>query len=235
MGASQIVYGVNDSLTPAGINVARESERYMFTYIKLQHLLEHNSQIDTVFMECAPNDLFEHADDKYFLDNEMTGFFAKYYPLFNSEQWVMYKEKAATAFGLLYRKTIIDYIKGIDYTYFSSKFPPRTKTLDRSTVKYKPLEGTYGNEINYHYLRKIIELCNKENVKLYLVNCPFYKPELFFNMEYYHNAYNSNFSDVELLDYSDFQVEDDERNDAHHLNDKGAIKFTKMLKEKYNL
>ena len=44
-----------------------------------------------------------------------------------------------------------------------------------------------------------------------------------------------NFSDVELLDYSHYPMEDDERHDAHHLNDKGALKFTKMLKLKYNL
>jgi hypothetical protein len=30
-------------------------------------------------------------------------------------------------------------------------------------------------------------------------------------------------------------MEDEERYDAHHLNDKGAIKFTKVLKIKYNL
>lgn len=235
MGASHIVYAINDSITPSAIDLAKASERYMFTYMKLQHLLEHNHQIDTIFLECAPTDLFEHADDKYFKDNEMVSFFATFYPLFNANQWMMYKNKFASAFTLLFRKTVIDYIKGINYTYFSSKYRARTKTLDRSKVKYDPMKGIYGHEINYMYLRKIIDLCNEKGVKLYFLYCPVYKPEYYYDQDYYYNAYKTYFSDVELLDYSHYPMEDDERYDAHHLNDKGALKFTKMLKRKYGL
>ena len=235
MGASHIVHAIDDSITDSAINLAKESERYMFTYIKLQHLIEHNTQIDTIFLECAPTDLFEHTDHKYFKDNEMVSFFATYYPLFNTEQWLIYKGKFATAFTLLYRKTVVDYIRGINYTYFSSKFPPRTQTLDRNKVHYDPVKGIYGYEINYKYLRKIIDLCNENGVKLYFLYCPVYKPEYYYDQNYYYNAYKTYFSDVELLDYSHYSMDDDERYDAHHLNDKGAIKFTKMLKVKYNL
>ena len=160
MGASHVVHAIDDSVTPSAINLAKESERYMFTYIKLQHLFENNDQIDTIYLECAPTDLFEHTDDKYFKDNEMVSFFATYYPLFNTEQWIIYKDKFAKAFTLLYRKTVLDYIIGINYTYFSSKFRSRTQTLDRSKVHYDPVKGIHGYEINYRYLREIIDLCN---------------------------------------------------------------------------
>ena len=41
--------------------------------------------------------------------------------------------------------------------------------------------------------------------------------------------------DFENYLLSHFAMEDDERYDAHHLNDKGAIKFTKMLNEEIRL
>lgn len=235
MGASHVARGIDDSITPFAVNLASGSERYMFTYIKLQHLFEHNHQIDTIFLECAPTDLWEHTDDKYFKDNEMVRFFGNYYPLFNADQWLMYKNKFSTAFTLLFRKTVIDYIIGIDYTYFKSKYKKKIQTLDKSKVKYDPMKGNYGHEINYSYLRKIIDLCNEKGVKLYFLYCPVYKPEYYYDQNYYYNAYKRNFSDIELLDFSHYPMEDNERQDAHHLNSKGALKFTKMLQSKYNL
>ena len=157
----------------------------------------------------------------------MVSFFATYYPLFNEVQWKIYKRKIISAFTLLYRKTFIDYVKGIDYTYFSSKFPEHTKTLNRKDVFNNPIGGIYGNSINYEYLRKIIELCKQNNIKIYFLYCPVYKPECYYNQNYYYNAYHKFFKDVELLDYSKYPMNDDERYDAHHLNDKGALKFTK--------
>ena len=41
------------------------------------------------------------------------------------------------------------------------------------------------------------------------------------------------FNDVEYLDYSHWAATDDERLDAHHLNHKGAVRFTEELKKKF--
>lgn len=235
MGASHIVHAIDDSLTISAINLAKPSERYMFTYIKLQHLLDNNAQIDTIFLQCAPTDLFEHADDKYFKDNEMISFFATFYPLFNYDQWKLYIRKPITALSLLYRESLWDYVKGIDYSYFIDKFEPHTKTLNKDSVYYNPIDGLYGNHINYKYLRKIIRLCNERKVTLYFLYCPVYKPEFFYNQDYYYNAYNHYFNDIKLLDYSNYPISYDEYYDAHHLNDKGAIKFTMELKKKFNI
>ena len=235
VGASYIAFGIDDSLTRSAINLANGGERYMFTYIKLQHIIDNNVQIDTIFMECAPTDLFEHADDKYFRSNEMTEYYAKYYPLFNFEQWKLYKGKISMAFSLLFRKTIWDYITGIDYTYFISDSPPRTKTMKREKVHEELVTGKYGHKINYKYLRKIIQLCYDKHIKLYLLYSPVYKPEYYYNQNCYYDSYHKYFSDVELLDYSHFPMSDNERYDAHHLNDKGAIRFTNEIKKNFNI
>ena len=235
VGASYVAFGIDDSLTESAINLANGSERYMFTYIKLQHILENNSQVDTIFIECAPTDLFEHADDKYFKNNEMAEYFAKFYPLFNKEQWKLYKGKMSMAFSLLFRKTIWDYLTGIDYTYFISDFSPHTRSMNRAKIHQELMGGKYGNSINYEYLRKIIQLCNSKNIKLYLLYSPVYKPEYYYDQQYYYDSYQNHFNDVELLDYSHFPMNDNERYDAHHLNDRGAIKFTNELKRRFDI
>lgn len=235
MGASHFVYAINDSLTPSAINLAKGSERYMFTYIKLQHIIEHNKQVDTIFLMLGSTDLFEHADDKYFKDNEMAFFYTHYYPLFNIDQWKMYKEKLSSAFGLIFGKTIYHYLKGLDYKYFIAGFEPNDKVMNKDSVYYNPVGGQYGNEINYEYLRKIITLCNEKSIKLFFIYCPVYKPENFYNQEYYYNAYKTHFSDVKLFDYSHFPIPDDGFYDAHHVNYKGAMIFTQELKRRFGL
>lgn len=235
MGASHIQCGINDSLTTNAINLASSSERYMFTYNKLERILKHNCQVDTIFLECASTDLFEHADDKYYKDNEMVAFYAKQYPLFNLKQWSIYLKKPFKAYSLLFRKNIVNYIKGVDYKYFCDMFLYRTQSLNKDSVYYKPVGGIYGNCINYEYLRKIIELCNSKNIKLYFLYCPVYKPEFYYDQDYYYNAYRENFNDVELLDYSHFNIDIKDRYDAHHLNANGAIVFTNELKQRFNL
>ena len=235
MGASHIQRAVNDSIMPSAINLARSSERYMFTYIKLQHILENNKQVDTVFLMCASTDLFENADDKYFNDNEMVSYFANFYPLFNLKQWSMYETKFGTAFGLLFRPTFLKYLKGLNYKFFINGFTPTTDVMDINSVYKMPSVGGYGNKINYDYLRRIITLCHEKNVKLFFIYCPVYKPELYYDQDYYYNAYKTHFSDVELFDYSHFPIPNDGFVDAHHLNYKGAMIFTQELKRRFGL
>ena len=151
MGASHIQRAVNDSTMSSAINLARSSERYMFTYLKLQRILDYNQQVDTVFLMCAPTDLFENADDKYF-KNEMVSFFANFYPLFHLKQWEIYGKKPLTAFGLLFRPTVVQYIKGVDYKFFIDGFNPTTDVMNTDSVYYQPITGKYGNKINYESL-----------------------------------------------------------------------------------
>ena len=87
MGASHINRSIDDSMMTTAINWSRPSERYMFTYIKLKHLLPTNPQIDTIFLELAPTDLWEDADYKYHDLNEQSGYVKLYWPFFNFENW----------------------------------------------------------------------------------------------------------------------------------------------------
>lgn len=239
MGASHIERGVDDSLLLTAKNVSNSSERYLFTYLKLKYYLRDNHQIDTVFLQCAPTDLWENTDDKYHTDNEASHYVSLFCTLFEKDEFLVYKDSPSRLIGF-YTKSLFrpKYYKKSGYFeqiggYIGVK--KNQKIMNPDNVVPQMIEGSYGHEINYYYLRKIISLCKENNVKLYFVYCPVYHPEYFYNQEYYYNAYNTYFSDVELLDYSHWEIPLDEYYDAHHLNHKGAQRFTNELKERFGL
>lgn len=238
MGASHISRGINDGELESAINFSSPSERYMFTYIKLKRLLAENHQIDTCFIECAPTDLWEHTDDKYFNKNEQAYFIPLYWAFFSEENWKIYEACKSQIFG-----TIVSTI--YKPQYFQKKHiwhdlgsyigdANNNQKMDRRKVtEAKITQGEYGHDINFSYLRKIVELCKRHDVKLYLLYCPVYHPEYYYDQDAYYQSYKEYFPDVELLDYSHCPMADDERYDAHHLNSKGAEKFTKILQTRF--
>lgn len=235
MGASHVARGIDDTLLESAFNFARPSERYMYTYIKLQHLCEINPQIDTIFLECAHTDLANDCDYKYFEENELSGYLELYWPLFTREDWNYLSLK---------KKDILYYIiKGIANRNIYSRdkwfmalggYEPLDGEMNRKEVKpQRELDRGAGHYINYLYLNKIIDYCSKRRIKLYLLQCPVFHPEYYFDDVYHKKALEQFVKKTEYLDFSHWSVEDNERLDAHHLNRKGAVRFTNELKLMY--
>lgn len=238
MGASHIQHGIDDSMMKTGINWARGSERYMFTYIKLERLLAENAQVDTIFLELAPTDLWQHTDYKYHVLNEQSGFVKSYWPFFNVEQWGLYTSEPTQVMGLVV-PSILE-IKGMNHASWWKDlggFIPKDGVMDPSQVHptTNNSAGDWGHEVNYMYLRRIVELCARYKVKLYFLETPTYHPEYFYDVAYCKEAYRKYFSDVEYLDYSEWPIGLDCFSDAHHLNKKGAKKFTEVIIERFGI
>ena len=239
MGASHIERGIDDALTSSAVNFSNSSERYMFTYLKLKCLLRDNQQIDTIFLECAPTDLWEHSDDKYHTDNEAALYITLFCTLFSKEECMVYKDSPSRLVSFSIKSLFrIKYYK--QSSFFKQMggyigYKNNQKEMIAKDIAPNLIEGFYGHKINYRYLRKIISLCHSCGVKLYFLYCPVYHPEYFYDQDWYYEAYNENFSDVELLDYSHWLIPLDEYYDAHHLNHKGAQHFTKELKERFGI
>lgn len=237
LGASHFNKGIDDSLMKDAVNWSRASERYMYTYIKLQHLITTNPQLDTVFLEFAPTDVWEDADYKYYDLNEQTGYVKTYWPFFNSENWKVVLKEPLQVISLVIESLLeTEDLKQVSWWKHLGGYEVVTDCMDPDQVK-EDLEQSKGcgHEVNYKYLRNIIDLCKSNDIKLYFLETPTYHPEYFFDQEYYYNAYNEYFSDVELIDYSSWPADTEERYDAHHLNDKGAKRFTKEIMNRFNI
>lgn len=237
MGASHINHAVDDSMLKEAINWTKGSERYMYTYIKLQHLLPENPQVDTIFLELAPTDLWENADYKYHVLNEQSGYVKLYWPYYSWEQWKIFTSEPTQVVGLV--MSSLGEMKKFNHAEWwrsMGNYKNVTESLDTTTVKPSLEKSDIGGHaVNYDYLRRIIALCKEYNIKLYFLETPTYRPEYFYDQEYYYRSYRENFSDVELIDYSKWPMDPFERYDAHHLNHKGAVRFTQELKDKFGL
>ena len=233
MGASHIEKGINDSIYKGSVNLAKGSERYLFTYIKLKKILKKNKQIDTVFLEFAPTDVWRNTDSKYYSNNEMSYFLPLYSPLFSKEEWNVYermdKEEMLT---LMLQKSLKGVPSGI---HSFGEFSPSSEIFESQLDTYEmPDWSEKGQSINYGYLEKIINLSIEKNVKLYLLYMPMYKPQLFYDQKYYYEVYKEQFAKTELLDYSHWECPDNFRADEHHLNIFGAKMFTKELFDRFH-
>lgn len=237
MGASHINRAIDDSMMEHAVNWSRPSERYMFTYIKLDNLFHYNPQVDTVFLELAPTDLWEDTDYKYHDLNEQTGYVKLYWPFFSWENWKIYSSEPFQVISLVLGSLVeTEDLSQFGWYNHMGGYNGLQAVMDTTTVSPQ-LEKSrgYGNSINYDYLRRIIRLCEENNVKLIFIETPTWHPEYFYDQEYYYDAIKTYFSDIEFCDYSKWPASIDEFYDAHHLNKKGSIRFTQEIKNRYNI
>lgn len=230
LGASHIEKGINDSIYPSSLNLASSSERYLFTYLKLNKLLESNTQIDTIFLQFAPTDIWENCDFKYYAANEMSYFLPLYFPFFQIEEWKIYlKSDLKQVITILYSKLMRSIPNNI---YSFGGYHPLDKIFNRNIpFKIPPLTdlSLKGHSINFFYLKKIENVCLSHGIKLYYLYMPVFNAEKFNDQNDYYKTYNTFFSNSELLDYSKWVCPDNYREDENHLNKMGANYFTKVL------
>lgn len=237
MGASHVNRAVNDSLFNTAINWASPSERYLFTYVKLQHLLPANPQVDTVFLELAPTDLWECADYKYHDNIEQSKFVKLYWPFLSWSNFLVYKSEPIQVLNLIVESLFdIGDISQYNWWKHMGGYMALNEVMDVNNVEpCLEEEREWGNSLNYENLHKIIDICKENGVKLFFIETPTYHPEYFYNQQYFYKAYNEEFSDVEFLDYSKWPIENRYMYDPHHLNNEGAKIFTDEIKRRFNI
>lgn len=233
MGASQMTRDIDVSQAKEAVNLGKPSERYMFTYMKLKKLVENNPQVKQIVLQCAPTDLWQHTDDKYFVDNEMSEFVPLFYPMYTNEDLDFYRGRYFDMVKYIIQHSLDPrcyfqdpYFKGIGWGNQEGQM--LHSRMDKLKVKPDMMKGSYGNKINLYYLRKIVDYCKRKNIQLSLIYCPMYKPEYFYNQNYFYSQLKK-FGDVKFYDYSHWAVPDSCLYDAHHLNADGAKLFTQEL------
>ena len=86
-----------------------------------------------------------------------------------------------------------------------------------------------GNRCQIEYLRKIIDLCEKSDIKPFMMTPPIYQVDRFYDMPRFDSLRMAISPDVEYLDFSRMELPDSLYADVDHLNYRGAKVFSEML------
>lgn len=249
-GDSYVECSVNDRIVAHAINIAQSGEAYLYSYSKIKALLEHNSQIRTVYIGYSFGDLLMEKEKSWVFSSEFITEKIQYYnylldPL--EKSLILKSNPIAYLSGLT--KSVNNNFQVFVKSYFSEDSSGSIKNfggykhlvrdkLNLDTVinlyKEQPVEKSPVQE---KYLRMISEVCRQHSVKLVLFSTPKYK------------SYNANIDDNisqiwiqvrnslpldSLADYSAFILPDNCYGDLTHLNYEGAEVFSRYLNKKVN-
>jgi hypothetical protein len=179
-------------------------------------------------------------------DKNMSYRFPKYAPFMKKEEQELLArnnfQNYFLSLSVLLKDNIIR-IKNNDY-YFSNKIGgylwlERNKTdslIANIKNNHKPNNSPSISNKNIEYLNKIVRLCKKEKVNIFLVRSPQHK--LYsgrINEDYFRNIKDSLFKEIVFLDFNNFSLNNSEFGDLEHLNHYGAkvfsLWFNKLLKD----
>ena len=247
LGDSNMQCAINDSIFSSGINKAASSDSYFYSYLKLKNYISTNPKIDTVFLSFAPHNVF---DNGWLLsDSHIYSRFRNYYYLmdWSDFKFLLSKNPQAviTSIPSIIEQTYQNSVQKINGIKISRSYGGFIN-LDRdilADVKLKlineeplpffkiPDNFTLSKE-EITYLDKIILCCNKNDIKLYLINLP-KRAELLnytkYGVNHFQSLYDEKYNKVDFLDFSTIELPDDNYGDFVHLNRKGSTTFSSFL------
>jgi hypothetical protein len=240
IGHSHSQCSVNDSILRNSINLSASGESYFYNYQKLKKVVGANNQINTVFIEFTNNHVDSVMDDWTWGYEKMSFYLQYYSPFMDSEDFALLFKNNSTdliaSYSIATRKHIyriiredfdlVDDIGGYLYTEQSKL----SELIFNNNFNSSISESHSISETNIRYLRKMIDYCRQNNVKVFLFRSP--QHPLYAdlsNESIYQNVMKVKFSDIDLLDFDAMNFPNDNYLDLHHLNYKGANKFTTLF------
>jgi hypothetical protein len=250
LGNSHSECAINDSLLRNCVNLSQGGECYFYTYYKLKKIIDCNPNIDTILLEYTNNILWEVMDNWIYGEEFLGNKYPKYSQLISIEDKIFlfrknpgayliaFKDAIIMKFRLISKKEInvIDELRWGEYLYLiRNKIPQIKDELKKSNQKGKEFNRNMTtSKYNVLYLKKIVDYCRINKIKLILFRSPLHKLyEKKFDFELF-SLLNTDYKDLEFWDYSNFPLDDDEFGDLEHLNYKGAIRFSKYINLKLN-
>jgi hypothetical protein len=237
----------NDSLITNFKNLSQSAEPYFYTYQKVRKVLSQNPQIETVLIEYSNNQIDEKMNDWTWGYKYMSNMFPQYFSFMDKADIdLLLKNNSKDFMNCLSIATKKNLFRMFTFNYnfsnniggylrlekFQTNLTKDTLAVSKNTGNNK---SANISAINIEYLKKIIDLCHSKHKKVYMVRSPQHKYyEYLKNEEEYMKIKNTEFSTVELLDFNNFPLADNEFADPGHLNYKGALKFSKWFNRMLN-
>jgi hypothetical protein len=248
-GDSHTESGINDTLMKNAANISQSSEHYLYTYNLLTLLLKGKSNIKYIVLGCSFHSFGENYDH-YVLNVDKTNvMYPKYFSILdnNSKMEMLFynPQGIIAASGTIYKNILnaleYSYEKYDDYPFYGKYYQSIKNNISDSTIKVA-IERHYYNddkqqqgfaEYQKKYLKKIVELCLRNNIKLLLINTPisieYYNkiPHKF--IEDYYKTVDNFKNKAHLIDLHSLPLDNRCFGDGDHLNAIGAKILTPKI------
>lgn len=235
-GASHSACSIDTQYVASVENMSRSGEAYCYTYSKLKELLLVNSQIDTIILEITNLVFGSQMDEWYWSDKYMQYHFVTFCPFLSMHDHFTLFKHHPKAFIRTYPIFIKDACKKIlthnyEYAYSYGGHESRHEIVDTTKQQNEP--SYQLSHINKYYLDKIVELCEKQHVKLIFMRSPMHPKYVYWQTELqFQNIMQQHYSDIEFWDYGHALSADTLFADYQHLNQNGAVVFSTIINQK---
>lgn len=233
LGDSHTQNGVNDKQLKQSINVSSSGESYIYSFIKLKHLLRSNNNIENLVLAFAPHNFDTEVDSLWLYDNSnVLKKVGSLYPFIRKEEWQFLIRNKLLAPVTILQKIFYESIYSVEVQMIMRKMPfvggytPNDKKFSCSDMPndYKlPKPSEQLSKPQLLYFNKIRDLCRANDIKLYLINTPTYTEQKLFPISKLIQP------DEVLLDWSRMPLSEKYFADCNHLNPLGAQYITDSL------
>ncbi len=248
-GSSRSTCAFSDELIPDFVNISSAGESYFYTQFKLKKIITSNQQLNTIFIEFDERDILKKHESWIWSEKYLRKRLATYLPIMDFQEFgVILKNNSKAVLNIPPK----NFLKEALYSYYNlifenNCFKSKSKRyggaayLERSlNDSLVEIEKSYReknkllnckiDEINIHYLIKILEFCKQNKVRVCFIKTPVHKMCYSKNeKEAYNEILNTNFSNIMFLNFEYFPLEDKDFSDFEHLNYIGAEKFSKWF------
>jgi len=242
IGDSHLQCGLEDTLIENSINVSNSADSYLFTYIKIKRLVEHNRGIRNIILGYSSHNLELSMDNWNFRDENLKNKTAQYFFLMGWDEVKFLAGRNPFAFA----RGIIQFPK-IKFATISS-LSKKSDVLDIGVGNHQRLTEIIYNWKGYDkvkndsvtectlsesqniYLNKIIDLCKFHRIELVLVSTPLHSTYPNRDQGCAKKYHTVNLENIPWYDFTYLDLADSLFADHEHLNQNGAIVFSKHLK-----
>jgi hypothetical protein len=243
IGHSHAGAGINPEYAPDLTNLCTPGESYYFSYIKMRQILKSNKHLKLVLLEYSNNQITTETKKWIFSENFLGEHYPRYagfinwdekaYLLFKHSENFLPREAASLKKELIFllnKKQDKNYMTLNGWGHYIRLDVNKTDSLIEASNLEKPetVDSTLTDNIDY--LKKITELCRTEGITLVLIRSPLHPRYHIEATEHeFHRILNTELKDVPFVDFKNYPISDSEFADLHHLNYKGAIKYSKAI------
>jgi hypothetical protein len=242
IGDSRMMTGVDPELIISCTNTAQNSESYFISYFKLKYILKNSNGTQNVLLGFSYPSFSAYMDHIFKNDPATGDVLGRIYPIISLKDFGNIEVDTEKYNMIVFRNMFI--FPHMNHEEFIGGYSPLTPEINKanvtSTIQRHYFDSEYNNigisSINRAYLDSIVELTQKYNIELYLVNLPLHTAYLQRTPQNFIDFYDKTKKEmiakgITVLDYGNDSMSDSIFKDHVHLSYNGASLISKRLND----